>query len=104
MTTLISISKRESSLQRIPKPSIIEDAYQRRSFNNNVKQTLYDHRNSNDGSKQPTVLVDTILKENIKRKGNNQDMPLQKLRMKQKVGSFKTNFQKTNEAIKANIK
>ena len=99
----IDTNKRESSLQRITKPSIIEDAYQRRSFNNNVKQTLYDHRNSNDG-KQPTVLVNTILKENIKRKRNNQDMPLQKLRMKQKVGSFKTNFQKTNEAIKANIK
>lgn len=95
--------KRESSLQRMGKPNIIENDYQRRSFNNNVKQTLYEHRGSSD-NKQSAACVNTILKENIKRKRNNQDMPLQKLRMKQKVGSFKSNFQKTNEAIKANIK
>jgi hypothetical protein len=35
---------------------------------------------------------------------NNRDMPLQKLRMKQKASFLKSGFAKTNEEIKANLK
>lgn len=86
--TSYKYKKRESSLQRMSKPVEIEEEYNRRSLNNiNGKQAWYEHRNSNE-SKQPTVLVNRILKESIKKNRNNQDMPLQKLRMKQKVKLF----------------
>jgi hypothetical protein len=55
--------------------------------------------------------MNTILKENIKikhsvntKKKNNDEMPLQKLRMKHKVSYLKNNFTKANEEIKANLK
>jgi hypothetical protein len=107
--------KRGSSLQRFQEQEnqkIAEDIYQRRSFNVNQQQTLDKNLLQKDAKGQ-NLVVNTILKENITkydrlindtRKINNNEMPLQKLRMKQKPNYLKSNFVKTNEEIKANLK
>lgn len=64
--------KRGSSLKRFQdpeQPNVVENTYQRRSFNNNtnMKQPFYEHRKSNNDQKHSNLLVNTILKENIKR-------------------------------------
>lgn len=107
--------KRGSSLQRFQEQeqqSIEDHEFQRRSFTNNLKEPFSGQRHSKVDPK-PNLIMNTILKENIKRypsstdsfsKKNNNEMPLQKLRMKQKVSYLKSNFTKTNEEIKANLK
>lgn len=87
--------KRGSSLQRFQEQenqNIVEDNYQRRSFNNNPQQILEKNLLQKDTRGQ-NLIMNTILKENITKydiplndvkKKNNNEMPLQKLRMKQK--------------------
>lgn len=61
--------KRGSSLQRKQendKSKIVDEAYQRRSFNNNLNGQLYDPQRTSTDTSKPNLIMNTILKENIK--------------------------------------
>ena len=105
--------KRGSSLQRFQeqeKQRIVDEIYQRRSFNN-PNSNLQENFNVPKEQTPHFLAMNTILKDNIhqvqglvKSKRNNKDMPLQKFRMKQSSSYLKNNYVKTNEEIKANLK
>jgi hypothetical protein len=70
--SLISFkNKRGSSLQRFKeteKEHVLDECFQRRSFNKNLKTPFYEHRSSNEPKETSTnLLMNEVLKENIKR-------------------------------------